>query len=655
MSVNWGLFLCNCRQTLALDSERLIFPTVPSVLCCASDPETKISEFVARCREAQPDRVMISCCAEPGLFQEAFDSARAQVAKLHFIDLKESCFVVHPDAQQAHEKATRLLRAAMETAELDGAAPPYNPLTVGKRILIATDSPPATQLLEKIANGAAPLLVVAPDVSFLELRPSWQLYRGRVVNVQGRLANFQVTIEDVGAAKTARREIQVDQVVIISDNEKPSFKPRTGLHLLNNPSGDDLERIAARSHDLIGEFLKPEHVVYNPDICAGGAADQEACGICVSACPYEAISRDSENHLRMKIDHTTCEGCGACVSACPTSAWRFTEPSPQELYTKLTALLKPAPRQNGARALTILFHCGERGRRVLEEAGRQGLAFSAGVLPIEVPCLRYLSEANMLAAFRFGADGVALLGCEKCPHGERELLHQKIEFCRATLDAFGLDAERLRLVTANDGAEREAITTLSSIAETLDKTPIHWDGKPIGQLGNREVLAETLRTFIEQTGKQPGRRALASVYPFASAEVRASGCTMCRSCVNVCPTHAFSLDENSQSLKFRQISCVACGLCEKVCPENVITLRHEIHFEQSALEYRTVVQDDMVSCTKCGKPYINRRALETVEARLFSLESLLDTFSGNRRDLLRMCPNCRTVVAMLEVEKGWKP
>jgi ferredoxin len=130
---------------------------------------------------------------------------------------------------------------------------------------------------------------------------------------------------------------------------------------------------------------------------------------------------------------------------------------------------------------------------------------------------------------------------------------------------------------------------------------------------------------------------------------------MCRSCVNVCPTHAFSLDENSQALQFKHISCVACGLCEQVCPENVITLRREIHFEQSALEYQTLVQDDMVRCVKCGKPYINRRALETVEARLLSLESLLDTFSGNRRNLLRMCPDCRTVIAMMEVEKGWKP
>jgi len=130
---------------------------------------------------------------------------------------------------------------------------------------------------------------------------------------------------------------------------------------------------------------------------------------------------------------------------------------------------------------------------------------------------------------------------------------------------------------------------------------------------------------------------------------------MCRSCVNVCPVHAFKLEESSQSLQFKHLACVACGLCEQVCPENVITLRQEIYFERDALDYKTVVQDSMVSCAKCGKPYINRKALETIEARVFSFDSLLDTFTGNRRNLLRMCPDCRAVIAMLEVDKGWKP
>lgn len=637
MTANWGLFLCNCRRTLSLDPERLVLPIAPSVLSSASDPETDIHEFAKRANREELDRVLISCCADRGIFEAALNASGKRPPKIHFINLKESCFLPHADPEKAHTKATRLLRAAMEIAEAE-ETPAFNPLTVGARILIAADGPQGTELAEHLRDVAQPLVD-----------------RGRVVEIKGRLGDFHVTIEDGEAPDVTRRELKADQVVIFSANETPSVKSRTGCHLLLNPNSADLARLAGRIRELIGEFLKPVHVTYNAGTCAGGTASQEACGICISVCPYDAISRDPENHLRMQVDHMACEGCGACVSACPTSSLRFTEPSPRELYQRMAALLTPLPGQNGGEAWTILFHCGEQGRKVLDEAGRRPLPYPASVLPVEVPCLRYVSEANILAAFSLGAAGVGLLGCESCPHGERELLYQKLDFCRLTLDAFGLGPERLRLITAESGTEPEAITTLTGFADTLEATPVQWDGRPMRQWDNREVITQAIRTFIEQTGREPGRRSFEAPYPFAFADVKESGCTMCRSCVNVCPTHAFKLDEKTQSLQFKHISCVACGLCEKVCPENVITLRREIQFERNALEYQTVVQDSMVSCAKCGKPYINRKALETVEARVLSLESLLDTFSGNRKNLLRMCPDCRTVVAMLEVEKGWKP
>jgi ferredoxin len=143
--------------------------------------------------------------------------------------------------------------------------------------------------------------------------------------------------------------------------------------------------------------------------------------------------------------------------------------------------------------------------------------------------------------------------------------------------------------------------------------------------------------------------------PFALAEVEESGCTLCRSCANVCPTNAFKFDEESNSLYFKHINCVGCGLCEQVCPENVVTLRSELFLEKPTLDYKKVVEDEMINCSKCEKPYINRRALEAVESKLFEIESLKNTFSGNRKNILRMCPDCRTIVAMMEIDKGWEP
>lgn len=654
MAANWGMFLCDCRQKIPLDLERLTLPVAPSVLSSATDPETDLHDFALRAHGEQLDRVLISCCAEPGLFDAALRSPDGPSPKLHFVNLKESCFSVHPDPAEAHAKATRLLRAAMETAEAEEAeAPDYSPLVVGGRILIAAEGAEGIQLADKLRDIAQPVFVVPPDSQLFDGVPPAQLNRGRLLEVKGHLGDFRVTI--AGAPGIDSKEIKADQVVIISCDDAPAVKPRTGCQLLANPTERDLDFAAARVRELVGEFLKPLQVSYNTESCAGGTANQEACGICVTACPYDAIGRNPENHLRMLVDHMACEGCGACVSACPTSSLSFTDPPPRILYLRLAALLTPSRIQSNGERWVILFHCGEEGRRLLDEAGRRPLPYPANVLPIEVPCLRIVSEANMLAAFRHGAAGVGLLGCARCQHGERDLLYQKMDFCRLTLEAFELGPERLCLITAENGAEAEAIGSLTRFARTLDAAPVHWEGRRLRGWENREVIADAVKGFIEQTGREPGRRPLDGAQPFASAQVAAQGCTMCRACVNVCPTHAFKLDEQSQSLQFKEIACVACGLCEKACPENVITLRREISFARDSLDYQTVVQDSMVACAKCGKPYINRKALAAVEARVLSLESLLDTFSGNRRELLRMCPNCRAVVAMLEVDKGWKP
>jgi ferredoxin len=654
MGTNWGAFLCNCRQTIPLDPERLVLPIAPSILSFATDPDSEIREFAARANREQLDRVLISCCAGAERFEETFAASGAPSPKIHYLNLKDSCFQPPVDPDKAHSKASRLLRAATEIAELD-SQPVYNRLSAGNRILIATDGSEGAELAQRLRDVVRPAFIVAPSVATLEAFQPGEVYTGRVVEVKGRLSDFHVTVQGVEAPQISRRELKADQVVLIAQDETPAFKRRTGLHLLKNPSEADLNRVAERIRDLIGDFLKPVHVVYNTDICAGGVADQEACGICITACPYDAISRAPENHLRMKIDHMACEGCGACVSACPTTALSFTEPSPHELYTRMAALLTPLSTRGDEEPWTLLFHCGEQGRRALEEALTRPLPYPATVLPLEVPCLRYISEANMLAAFRLGAAGVGLLGCETCQHGERELLRQKYDFCRLTLEAFDIGDGRLSLVTVDENTAPQAIEAVSRFAGALEAAPIHWDGKAPPHGSNREVIADAIETFIAQTGREPGRTALEAAQPFALADVAASGCTMCRSCVNVCPVHAFTVDDSTLSLQFKHISCIACGLCEKVCPESVITLRREISFDQNALKHRTVVRDNMVSCAKCGKPYINQKALETIEARLFSLESLLDTFSGDRRNLLRMCPDCRAGFAMFEVEKGWKP
>ncbi|MBI4611832.1 MAG: 4Fe-4S dicluster domain-containing protein [Candidatus Rokubacteria bacterium] len=710
--MRWGVVLCSCNETLRIDPKRVgayLGLTTPPVLF-ARLPRDEVHSLVELVNRERFDRVVIGCCGPADLFREAVGAAGGEPTQVVVVNLKEQCFWAHPPGEEAEAKAARLLRASMRLAETSRPAPEV-PVKVGGTVLIATDSPAGLHLARRLGEVGRPVLVLderseAFDGEFIHPLP-WKTNWGRVTRVEGSLGAFRVTVErsqpldletcvycrrcvpvchtsaiseglrlrlplcdrcgdcltaceHVGAIKIPRQEtetIRADQVVVITADGAPEVSPRTGYHLLRSPSPGDMDGLAWKVFGLIGEFRKPEYVTYHTDTCAGGSADHESCGICIGVCPYHAIARDPTNRLRVRVDQQACEGCGACVSACPTSSLTFNDPPPADLYARMAALLAPLPGHPQVDPPVVAFHCPEKGQVALAEAGRLRLSYPPTVLPVPMACLRHVSEANILAAFRMGAAGVALVGCESCPHGERQLLLQKVALARSVLDAFGVGGERVHVITGEAGEARTMLEALERFVASLGPAPVRWDGRSASALPseNREVVADAVRALIDATGREPGRVGVGETEPFAFPDVRAAGCTMCRTCVNVCPTHAFKFEEARQTLELKQIACVNCGLCATACPEHVITLKPEVYLDRGALDWQVVVRDETVGCLKCGKPFINRRALEAVEAKVLSLASIVDTFAGTRRDLLRMCPNCRAVAAVFEMDKGWEP
>lgn len=652
MRETWGAFVCDCRGTLPVEAERLGKPAPLTFI--ARNPEAGAREFALQAHEKGVDRVVASCCLGTDALREALTAAHLSCPVVE-VDLRRRCFLPHPDPAQAHEKATRMLRGAM-AAYVETRDIPEHHLTVGPRVVLALDDLAALPLAQRL-NDLARLTLLVPGVpEAFAAGAEYRMLGGRLMSLQGRLGRFKLQVAESagnGRRQEAVRTLECDQFIWACRSTSLPAKRRTGVHILTEPTPAEFERVVGDVAELTGDFLKPQAVLYTPDICAGGAAQRESCGRCIPACPYNLVSRDLENPLRVRVDHLACEGCGACVAACPTGALRYSDPSADMVANTIAGMLGGAAE--GSPPPLVVFHCSERGKRAIEGTDAGPLPYTAQALPVEVPCLRYTAASDILAAFRMGAAGVALLGCAECPHGEREGLLRALELARGILDAFGIGAERLQLITIPGEDHAAGLRALDVMAASLAPAPLRFPGRRFHAQGPREALAEVLDAFITQLGKEPGPIPIGPGQPFALAAVREQGCTLCRSCVNVCPTHAFRFDESGQTLTFRHINCIACGLCEQVCPESVITLTSGLRLDRAALEDVPKARDEAIACLKCGKAYINRKALEAVRAKVASVPGLADVFAGERKELLRMCPDCRAIAAMGEVTRGWQP
>jgi heterodisulfide reductase subunit A len=132
------------------------------------------------------------------------------------------------------------------------------------------------------------------------------------------------------------------------------------------------------------------------------------CGVCVSVCPYEAITMPAEGPV--KIDGSLCQGCGLCISSCPTRALD----NPNYGFNLIDEQVKAALEGGGKSGLRIIgFACNDCGYRLLDAAGVYGARYSPAFIPIYVPCMSTVSLRHVINALQRGADGVMLIGCVK--------------------------------------------------------------------------------------------------------------------------------------------------------------------------------------------------------------------------------------------------
>jgi len=480
------------------------------------------------------------------------------------------------------------------------------------------------------------LLVTHPDEQYAieECGNGVILAPGRLVHLEGHLGAFTATLEVDGRQynPAGLLDAAIDCFDMVLDLDTPAHLhqelPPPGYYA---PPATELPLVLEALPEQVGEFLKPRYFEYDPDICAHGRSGQPGCRRCLDACPTLAI-RSLED--RVDVDPYLCQGGGSCATACPTGAIRYAYPSVSHLLTGVREALHRYS-EAGGRNPQVLFFDSEAGQAAMTQFAAE---LPESVLPFQVEEIGSVGMDSWLAALAYGARRVVLFSTSIVPRSVLAELSRQFNFAGAILDGVGYRRGYLQLVVQNEG--RGALR--DAVCRELPEPAIAPAG--FSAFDNKRT---TLRLAIDHLYRHaPSPQAVTVLpdgAPFGAIEVDPERCTLCMSCVGICPAQALYDGGERPALQFIEANCVQCGLCHEGCPEDAVRLLPRIACDHLiARDMRVLHEEEPFCCIVCGKPFATRSVVERMAGRLAGHWMFGDEDALRR---IRMCGECRAVDA----------
>jgi ferredoxin len=498
------------------------------------------------------------------------------------------------------------------------------------------------------------VLITPPAAAAPPRSSDFPIAKGRIRSAKGYLGAFEITVDDFAQPQPSPRGAlsfgpsrdgvmwRCDVVLDLSGGRPlfPAADLRDGYVRADPGSPEAVSSAVLKARDLVGTFDKPRYITFTEHLCAHSRSQIVGCTRCLDLCPTSAIVPAGDH---VSIDPNICAGCGQCAAACPTGAAAYALPPSDALLRKLRALLLTY-REAGGKHAMVLLHDEPHGAPLIDALTRFGGGLPAHVLPFSVNEVTQVGLEAVAALFAYGASAVRAL----LPARPRDMagLNATIALAEPILAVLGFGAGRIATIEADDpdllGAALREIPAVPGAPRPASFLPV---GDKRGVL--RFALRELRRAAPEPADVIP----LPVGSPFGAVEVDSAGCTLCLSCVSVCPTGALTDDKERPMLRFTEEACVQCGLCEATCPEKVITLKPQLDFRNGAGAVRLLKEDEQFLCLRCRKPFGVKSTIERVVAKLADKHWMFKD-SPERLDLIKMCEDCRVAFV---TEKEFDP
>lgn len=614
------LILCDCLGSQTLEAAAIektcgvSCTKVYSALC------TREAESAAKLLAA--GEAVIACAQEGARFAEL--AAEVGVEAPQLVDLRDRAGWSDDRAPKGPKMAALVADALLAR----GPVKTFDIASEGTCLVIGAPDV-ALAAAEKLA-GVLSVTALMPAVADLPLSREFQVVTGKITGASGSLGAFKVEIDQLallepggrgGFGFTAPRDggwTDCDILLDLSGGTPlfPAPHKRDGYFRADPGSLTAVSDAIFEASQAVGTFEKTIHLLFEEHLCAHSRASQNGCTRCLDACPTGAILPAGDH---VAIDPSICAGCGACAALCPSGAISYDAPQTSETLRRIAAMAD-AYHRVGGEAPRLLVHDGY-GAELIALAARFGRGLPADVVPIEVNALLNVGHSEILAAL---ASGFAAVDIVLAPSSERDAIAFQIELAAAMGGA-----ARIR---ALDCADPDALE-----AALYDQTPLEAPAERIVPMGGRRQVARLSAQALLPKADAP--LPLPAGAPYGAVAVDTDKCTLCLSCVSLCPAGALLDNPDLPQLRFQEDACLQCGICRSACPETAIALVPQLDLSNEALGQRVLNEEEPFCCVECGKPFGVRSTVERILDKLAGKHPMFANTSAGR--LIQMCDDCR--------------
>jgi len=617
------LLLCDCRKSQVIDAEQIGQAT--GISCSKIHTELCRAEAAVAEDALSAGNVMIACGQEQSFFEEI--AADLEVEAPLFVDLRD---------RAGWTDDTGTLTPKMAALVADAILP-----TPGEKVVDVESGGTCIILGEPDdALSAAALLCETLSVTVLlsgnaELPIAddrrFDIVRGAIKSASGALGQFKLAFDSLQERIPGGRgafnwteprsggRTECDIVLDLRRGAQPLFpapEKREGYLRADPGNSEARTKVLLEASQLTGTFEKPIYVKLNEQLCAHSRAQKSGCTRCLDLCPTGAITPNGDHVL---VDAMTCAGCGSCSAVCPSGAISYDAPPVDHVFKRIQTLASTW-RKLSSDEPRLLVHDAGYGLDLIRLSARYGKGLPSNVVPLESQALAGFGHAEMLGALAAGFKSVALL---LSPGTEKDGLAFQVELANAIA---GKDL--VQLLEPMDPDQLEA-----GLAEDHGGA---FDRQPILPIGSRRQItrlaAKTLNDADEPVSLPAGA-------PYGAVILDLNSCTLCLSCVSLCPSGALKENPDMPQLRFQEDACLQCGICTTICPESALTLDPRLNLSDEALTPIVLKEEEPFQCVECGKPFGVRSMVEKMTEKLAGKHGM---FQDNKAaKLIQMCDDCR--------------